>query len=182
MYKNIAFIGGIHGVGKTTVCEHVCGKLNFRHLSASKIIKWEQINSDPKNKLVKNIPATQDRLVTGLNQVVAKDHLYVLDGHFCLFDKNNEVKPVPLQTFKSISPCFLGLIIGDVQQIKEHLEARDQRLYDYDILSRLQEAELSHAQYISDELGVKLCLGTRSDFSAILNTLKQFRHESTTGH
>lgn len=182
MHKNIAFLGGVHGVGKTTICNDVCAKLNFQHLSASTVIKWEQINSDPKNKLVKNIPATQDRLVSGLIQAVTKDHLYLLDGHFCLLDKNNDIVPVPLQTFKLISPFFLGLIIGDVQQIKEHLEARDQRPYDYDILKRLQETELSHAQYISDELGVKLCLGTRSDFSAILNTLKQLKHESTTGH
>ena len=37
--KNIIFIGGIHGVGKGTLCEKVCNDLNIRHLSASEVLK-----------------------------------------------------------------------------------------------------------------------------------------------
>jgi adenylate kinase len=49
---NIAFIGGIHGVGKSTICQQICDKLNLVYLSASELIKWSDINEDVKNKKV----------------------------------------------------------------------------------------------------------------------------------
>lgn len=67
--KNIIFIGGIHGVGKGTLCEKVCNKLNIKHLSASEVLKWEEI-SEKENKLVKDFTLTQNRLITNLKYIV----------------------------------------------------------------------------------------------------------------
>jgi len=55
--KNIIFIGGIHGVGKGTLCEKVCNDLNLLHLSASEVLKWEEI-SEKENKLVEGFNLT----------------------------------------------------------------------------------------------------------------------------
>ena len=60
--KNIIFIGGIHGVGKGTLCEKVCNELNLQHLSASEVLKWEEI-SEKENKLVNDFTLTQNRLI-----------------------------------------------------------------------------------------------------------------------
>ena len=57
--KNIIFIGGIHGVGKGTLCEKVCNDLNLQHLSASEVLKWEEI-SEKENKLVKDFSKFQE--------------------------------------------------------------------------------------------------------------------------
>lgn len=172
MNKNIAFIGGIHGVGKSTVCARICEDLNMSYLSASEVLKWKEMNADPKNKLVKSIPNTQDRLVSGLVQIVEQNKLYLLDGHYCLLDKENKVVEVPISTFQMINPFSLSIIIGEVSEIKDRLELRDKRLYDYDLLSRLQESEIKHAQETSRVLDVKLHIGTQSSFSEILKNLQ----------
>lgn len=50
MFDNIVFIGGIYGVVKSTICQHICRELNMEYLSASELLKWEDINDDAKTK------------------------------------------------------------------------------------------------------------------------------------
>lgn len=165
---NIAFIGGIHGVGKSTICQHICSNLNFEYFSASELIKWAEINEDPKNKLVQNIPETQNRLIVGLKNIVQKNKNYLLDGHYCLLNSNNEVVKVPLDTFKRINPFSLSLILGDISEIKQRLESRDNKPYDYHLLENLQSEELSYAKYVSKVLGISLNVGMPTDYSELL--------------
>jgi adenylate kinase len=37
--NNIIFIGGIHGVGKETLCRKICKQLGLQHLSSSEVLK-----------------------------------------------------------------------------------------------------------------------------------------------
>lgn len=88
--SSIIFIGGIHGVGKSTVCQQICNKCNIEYLSASKLIKWSELSEDTKNKKVENLSFTQDRLVVGLRNAVQENKTYILDGHYCLLNKSND--------------------------------------------------------------------------------------------
>jgi adenylate kinase len=72
MFVNIVFVGGIHGVGKRTIWQYICHELNMKYLSASELLRWEDINEDAKNKKVKDIPLTQNRLVLGLSNRIKK--------------------------------------------------------------------------------------------------------------
>lgn len=176
MDSRIAFIGGIHGVGKSTICRHICSELNLEYLSASELLKWQDINEDAHNKKVKDIPDTQNRLILGLTNTVQKDTSYLLDGHYCLLNNDNEVVNIPLDTFEKINPISLNLILGDISEIKKRLEARDNKPYDYSLLERLQSEELTYAKQLSKKLGITLNLGTQNDYSELLlllrNTLK----------
>src|SRR4030067_3026737 len=118
MLDNISFIGGIHGVGKSTICRQICDELKLEYLSASELLKWREVNDDFKNKKVKSIPATQDRLIISLRNIIQKDKCYLLDGHYCLLNNKNDVINIPLETFKKINPISLNLIIGDIAEIK----------------------------------------------------------------
>jgi len=110
--KNIIFIGGIHGVGKGTLCEKVCNDLNLLHLSASEVLKWEEI-SEKDNKLVKDFTLTQNRLITNLQQIVKENERYVLDGHYCLLNNDNVPKKIDFDTFKSIHPTnYIFWVMG----------------------------------------------------------------------
>ena len=104
MLDNIAFIGGIHGVGKSTICRHICDELKLEYLSASELIKWKDINEDAQNKKVNNIPVTQDLLILGLTNNIQKDKSYILDGHYCLLNEENEIVNISLDTFKLTNP------------------------------------------------------------------------------
>jgi adenylate kinase len=171
MLNKIAFIGGIHGVGKSTICRHICDEVKLEYLSASELIKWKDINEDVQNKKVKNIPATQDRLLIGLTNSIEKNKSYILDGHYCLLNSENEIVNIPLDTFKLINPISLNIILGDIGEIKSRLEKRDNRPYDQDLLSRMQESELNYARQLSKTLGVTLNIGTQNDFSELLTSL-----------
>lgn len=173
MFGNVIFIGGIHGVGKSTICQHVCRELNMEYLSASEVLKWEDINEDVKNKKVENIPFTQNRLITGLKNVLQEDKNYLLDGHYCLLNENNEVEKISLGTFNQINPIALVLILGDVKEIKNRLETRDNKPYEYELLDRLQNSELAYAKVLSQFLNIPLHIGKNDDYSNILVSLRE---------
>lgn len=172
MLNNIAFLGGIHGVGKSTICRQICDEVKLEYLSASELIKWEDINEDIRNKEVRNIPGTQERLIIGLTTSIQKNKTYILDGHFCLLNKENEIENIPLDTFKLINPFSLNIVLGDIIEIKNRLEKRDNRPYDKELLNRMQESELKYARFLSNTLGVTLNIGTQNDFSELLTSLR----------
>jgi adenylate kinase len=169
--KNIAFIGGIHGVGKSTVCRQICDRLDLTHLSASELLKWGDINEDAENKQVKDIQDTQDRLIVGLRNTIQTGKRYLLDGHYCLLNINGEIKNIPVDTFQMINPFSLNIILDDVSEIKKRLEVRDNKHYDYDLLMRMQDNELQYAKYLSEKLNVPLNVGLQKNFAELLNSL-----------
>ncbi len=171
LFSNISFIGGIHGVGKSTICNDLCSKLDIEYLSASAVLKWADLNQDAKNKKVENIVVTQDRLIEGLINTVKRESRYLLDGHYCLFDKAGKVTKVPFETFETISPLSLHLITGDIGAIKQRIEERDMRGYDYHALKEMQDQEIAYAKELSLKLNVKLTFGQEWDYSEIYNAL-----------
>ncbi len=172
-FSNIAFIGGIHGVGKSTVCQDICHQLKMKHLSASELLKWKDINDDELNKKVKDAHLTQNRLILGLKETVHKENSYLLDGHYCLLNQENEIVKISLDTFREINPFSLNIILGEISLIRKRLESRDNKIYEYDLLERLQNEELLHAKNLSKTLGITLNIGTQNDYSEILNSLRK---------
>lgn len=156
--KQIIFAGGIHGVGKSTLCLDVASALSIKYLSASKVLKWEDLNADKKNKKVIDIPDTQSRLINGLKNLVEPGENYLLDGHFCLFNKDGEVTPVPMETFKEINPIVLILIINSISVIKDALETRDSKVYDGELLRLMQESEKRYANEVATNLNITLII------------------------
>lgn len=172
IYNSIAFIGGIHGVGKSTICRKICNEVKLDYLSASELIKWKDINEDIQNKKVRNILATQDRLIIGLTNSIQKNKTYLLDGHYCLLNRESKIENIPLDTFKLINPFSLNIILGDIIEIKNRLEKRDSRKYDQELLAQMQERELDYATYLSKALGLVLNVGNQDDYSDLLSSLR----------
>jgi adenylate kinase len=171
MYQNIIFIGGIHGVGKGTACAKIQQSLFVEHLSASDILKWSEVSPDRSNKLVKDISDTQDRLIKGLQKTVDPNKKYILDGHFCLFDSNGKVNPVPLDTFLEISPILVSVITCDPVIIAKRLKDRDGRKYNISTIVEMQNTEIEHAQLIADRLKVSF-IELSNDISILTNKIK----------
>ena len=154
MYHNIIFIGGIHGVGKGTVCSMIQKELDLVHLSASEVLKWSEFSPDIKNKFVGDIPETQDRLIQGLQNIIESDKKYLLDGHFCLFNSTGEINRVDIEIFIQISPIFISVVTCDIRVILERLEQRDSKHYNVEIIEEMQNAEVRHGQLVAQRLGV----------------------------
>ena len=172
--SKIAFIGGIHGVGKSTICEHICRELNMEYLSASELLRWKDLNEDVQNKKVKDIPYTQNRLLLGLTNSIQPGKFYLLDGHYCLLNDDNEITRVPMEVFKQINPFSLNLILGDTSEVKRRLEIRDGKTYDHELLEHLQNEEMTYAKQLSRTLGITLNIGTQNDYSELLTLNRDF--------
>lgn len=83
LFENIIFIGGIHGVGKGTICKEIESKTDLIHITASQVLKWNEISASD-NKLVENISSTQEKLIFGLkNLVEKKSNIYSMGIFVC---------------------------------------------------------------------------------------------------
>ena len=151
--NNLIFIGGIHGVGKGTICHKICEQTGFVHITASEVLRWNEI-SKPDNKKVENIKSTQDRLISGLGKALKKNENYLLDGHFCLFNSEGKIEKVPMETFEKIAPKLIAIVTNEIDLIKKRLEKRNNKGYDFDLLKSMQTSEIKYAQQISSKLKV----------------------------
>lgn len=154
MYKNIIFIGGIHGVGKGTICSKIQQELELKHLSASEVLRWSEVSPDASNKLVKDIPDTQDRLIKGLERSISPSEKYILDGHFCLFDWQGKVNHVPIETFMKISPILISVVICEPMIVSNRLQSRDDKNYDVATIKKMQNMEVEYAKSVAKNLNI----------------------------
>lgn len=168
---NVHFIGGIHGVGKGTICRKICEQTGVKHLIASELLKWNEISA-MDNKNVANISNTQDRLLKGLQQATKEDKTYLLDGHFCLFNAVGAVEKVPFETFKKIKPKSILVVTNSVDVIKRRLENRDNRNYDLHLLTAMQKTEVSYAKEIALKLSIPFTEIADGNCNSIIELVK----------
>lgn len=174
-HREIIFVGGIHAVGKGTVCKELAQKFDFVHLSASQVIKWNEI-SDAKNKKVQNFTTTQDRLLTNLNRIIKPNKRYLLDGHFTLLNSNGEPEKIDESTFIRIQPVSIILLTCEPKIIFERLIKRDDSIYKLSVLEKMQRMEIEHASYISKRLEIPLFTVIDGNLSSVIEHLKNYEN------
>ena len=122
--KNIIFVGGVHCVGKTTFMNNAKDSIPIlQTLSCSEVLKWE----NPSDKNVEDIKANQNRLIDKLIEIIDIDKPYLLDGHFCLLNKEGNVEAINIETFREINPEMIILLVDNVDIIKQRLSDRDKK-------------------------------------------------------
>lgn len=173
--RKIIFVGGIHAVGKGTFCKELEKKFNFRHLSASEVLKWNEI-SNAKNKKVQNFAKTQDRLLTNLNIIIEPNKKYLLDGHFTLLNSNGKPEKIDESTFVGIQPESIILLTCEPKIILERLRQRDDSIYKLSVLEKMQKMEVEHANYISKKLNIPLFTVIDGDTNSLFKFLKNYEN------
>ena len=172
--KNIIFVGGIHGVGKSTLCKEACKTLKFEYLSASGLLKWAEVNNNKKNKEVENLDRNQDMLINGLINFVNSGDIYMLDGHFCLLNKKKSICKIPISTFESINPLAIITITEEISTILSRLKERDEISYDYNLLNEMQKLEIEYAKEIAKHLDIGYYEYKNHNFLVSINEFNQF--------
>ncbi|MBW3467501.1 ATP-binding protein [Arthrospiribacter ruber] len=172
MFNNIIFIGGIHGSGKGSMCSNLRKNLNIEHMTASDILNWSDISPEVGNKLVTDISFTQDRLIDGLKKRILPDKIYLLDGHFCLFDSNGCVENIPMDTFTKIDPIIISVVVSDPKLIVKRLSNRDKRNYDLKLIDNMQKREIEYGKEVANKLNIPFVLVER-DLSPLLQSINQ---------
>ena len=76
-------------------------KVGIEFFSASDIIS--QVNGEKygKNKLVKNEKRNQEILISKIKKLKDVEKI-LLNGHFCIFDNNNYVIQLPIDTYSAL--------------------------------------------------------------------------------
>lgn len=155
MYKTgkIIFVGGVHGVGKSTFSSLVKSKCpQIYSLSCSEIIKWE----NPTHKEVENVGETQNKLLQNIPYFIDQDKNYILDGHFCLLTEKGCIERIPMEVFETISPSFIVVLKDSPHKICQRLNVRDAHCYSIEFIAEFQREEIKYAKEVADTLGVPI--------------------------
>ncbi len=177
--KKIIFIGGVHGVGKGHICQTIKTNLDITHLTASEVLKWKDISAT-ENKFVQDINETQDLLVSNLEKIIENNKQYLLDGHYCLLNKNGKSERIPFKTFEDLNLSKLIIVFEESEIIKQRLEKRDGKIYDLEQITHFQNMEVNYAEEISLILNLPLMKIQSSNYNQ--ETLIKFIDENTIRH
>lgn len=159
MDRKIIFVGGIHGVGKTTFCQSIASSLRLQHVSASELIyTGKQIHSTT-SKQVDDIGENQSILIAGIEKTIDRDRWWLIDGHFCLLNEQNVISNIPLPTFEAIAPKAILILYDDARKVTERLAERDQKKYVHELVVSLQERELEYGAHIAKSLHIPCVQG-----------------------
>ena len=149
------FVGGIHGVGKSTLCDSTFTPAGYHCVTASSLIRLYRTHSD-RAKLVDDIPDNQAALLKQLElEKDTRSHL-LLDGHFCLLNGQGIVEPIEIDVFNEMAPSALLLVKCEPEVIAVRLNNRDGKNWSPEMLRDFQAAEANHAVRISEALRVGL--------------------------
>lgn len=175
MQNKIIFVGGIHGVGKGTLCKYLASKFGFHHLTASEVLKWSEISST-ENKRVEDITFTQVRLIKNLKQIIKPNQKYLLDGHFTLLVKDGSIKKIEVEIFEKINPISIFILTADTSVILDRLNRRDKLNYNFEKITVMQDLELQHGKSISEKLNVPFFHIKDGELSTISQYLKDYEN------
>lgn len=167
----VVFLGGVHGVGKSTLAK-LCQEFGIEHLRASDLIKSAAHDARfDEKKRVKDIDGNQSILVTALRARTGSGGSYLLDGHFTLFSAQGTVEKIPVETFAAINPASLALLVDKPEDIVSRINSRDKTGHDSTQLSAMQEQEIQHARAVATSLGISLTVINSGDETAFRNWL-----------
>lgn len=174
MKKRIAFIGGVHGVGKTVFCTKLCSGSTFDHVTASSLIhRKKQI--DLKTKEVTSIDQNQLILIEELSSFKTDKNIILLDGHFCLLDSASKIQEVPIALFNSISPFAIVILTDKPSSIAGRLSNRDDREYGNELITTFQEREINWACSVATAINIPIkIVNMACDIEKLIIEIGQF--------
>jgi adenylate kinase len=162
--RNIIFVGGVHGAGKTTLGRRLAEIVRGLHVTAGALILAATPNiatsNSIQNKTVRDIESNQERLLQALSALLAdcsseRASAIILDGHFCLLHTSQRIVPVPTDVFRAIAPAVLVLVETDRELICERQASRGATLT-IERIGEFQALERKHAQAVSLAIGAPL--------------------------
>jgi len=154
------FLGGVHGVGKTSMCADISEKYDLEVISASAVIRAEREHPGSDSRMaVLNVGGNQELLIRGVQRLAADTPgRYLLDGHFALRTLAGNIEEIDVAVFQAIGVTGLICLIGQV--------------HDVIAISQLQAAELRSAESASRTLRLELKVVQALDVHAFEDCLR----------
>jgi len=163
------FVGGIHGVGKTYLCDLICSKIEAVHFTASNLIDNE-IKKSGIGKRDLNYLDNQRILVQAVKNRGVREKQTLVDGHFCLSVSGKNFIDIPLAVFEDMNLKGVIVLKDDVTKIKKRLKDRKGgENDDLKFLENFQKREVEWAQHVCESLSIRILIATPNEEELILN-------------
>jgi adenylate kinase len=151
----VVFVAGVHGVGKSSMCEAYVNKFGFTHKSASQLIREAKVEAIAKNgKAVKDIAGNQQLLIQAISEIRATGENLLLDGHFAILNAEHQPTPLPTYVFADLAIDSIIVVYDTPNCIASRLAGRDSESMSNDEIDSLQTLELERAKQVSKELNL----------------------------
>jgi len=106
---NTIFIAGAYGTGKSTLCSKLSAKMQIPFFSVGDLISEISGKQYGANKAVSDKKRNQMLLAKKVQELNRIHSPIILAGHFCIFNKSNEIEMLPDSVFHEINMnrlCF----------------------------------------------------------------------------
>lgn len=166
----VVFVGGVHGVGKSTCCAQVAQLAGCLHVTASEIIRRERAQAIASaGKLVADVNGNQKLLIRGFHTLrgEAGTTPILLDGHFAMRDGLGDIQSVPVDVFRSLGIDRVVCLVDEPSAIAERTRRRDGTAPADQEIAALQDAELRHARSVAATLTLPFELLQGGDVAAL---------------
>lgn len=145
-------------MGKTTFCQQLAIQTAMKHRAVSDIIKEELVAHDlSNNKVSKHLATNQLALINWLNRNTARNQL-ILDGHFILLNKAQDIYRVEFEVFEKIGPSGLICLESPIDLIQARLKQRDNQVWSTEMIKKMADAERIWAESVGEELNIPLSI------------------------
>ena len=170
--RKIIFVGGIHGVGKTSICRAIESKIDIELRSASVLLRWKELPRGGTQKRVWDINETQRLLIEEIDKQLDRSRYYLLDGHLCLLDHQGQSKRIPFSTMTAISPIAICVVTENPLKIAERLSLRDNKFYSTTDLDEMQNEEMQYGIEIAEKLSIPFVSTKSGDIEPLINLIR----------
>lgn len=165
----IIFVGGVHGVGKSTCCQQVAERTGLRWLTASILIKAEMQSAIAVgSKVVVDPLGNQELLIRGVRNCMSPDQgRALLDGHFTLLNSDGKIVAIDIDVFVRLGLERIIVIRDEAAAICNRLRERDGQAWSISTINLHQDAEISQAHAVATKLRIPVLLIDASDANGL---------------
>lgn len=168
------YLSGVHGVGKTTLCNAVAQQIQVKHVTASSLLDKYAFRYKQYAKSVKG--GESEFICQCIEEMLMVVPFLLVDSHCVLVDRQNNIVKVDREIFRRIRVQGIVLLVDTVDRIQERLWQRDGELIECDTINELQDAELEYSGVVANMLGVKRKIidVSKVDFASMVTEVLSF--------
>lgn len=155
--RPLLFVGGVSGVGKTTLLDQLPGRdKDWIRLSAGRLIADELGATSLPTDDEREVLRYQEALVRAYQRQAIASHLpAVMDGHFTVSMPDGP-RILPGSVFKQLSPSILVLLCSRADRVQRQRLERDEQAPSLLEIEASMHAEREAATAIAQQLGLPL--------------------------